>query len=554
MEALFRLMWDAFIRLYTSHAGDGEECLVDEDALIGKAEECRHEITRKADVQSSVNEFQQKTTELRSLFQDFRAQSRAKSKKFAFWEEYGEMVKLLLQFVKAERTGNWELHLSSVSAMVPHFFATDRPNYARWLPVYIIDMRQLATKHPQVHQEFANGYHAVSRSGKPFAQVWTDMVLEQTINADSKSKGGIIRISQNPGALDCWFLTSHERVSVTTALKKMFTQEHDHVDIHKEAGAKRVACNEADVQKLVSCLTTELMANPFTQESESLVNFATGVVLPNDSADGLIRSTEKGRQQMNTFVEKRLNTNQVSFWDPIPKLKVKTFESTTRKIQVKAVSDKLVTVGADRELFGRLLIAANVRQINLKQVLCYELSSVPFSLAYQDGSLRKTNKSTLAALIESKVNVCPRLEPFPRYTIHLIDGMALVQVLKSAGSSTFGELASKYFKAISTSLANCKEVHIVFDQYWDVSINAGERARRGSLNASLEVKIHGPSTPVPKQWGKYIPNPQNKTNLCDYLSESFCLLGRQQLPPETNLVIAGGFENGRRAVIVRTGH
>ena len=125
MEALFRLMWDAFIRWYTSHAGDGEERLVDEDAVIGKAEECRHAITRTADVQSSVNEFQQKTAELRSFFQDFRAQSRAKSKMFAFWEAYGEMVKLLLQFDKAERTGNWELHLWSVSAMVPHFFAMD---------------------------------------------------------------------------------------------------------------------------------------------------------------------------------------------------------------------------------------------------------------------------------------------------------------------------------------------------------------------------------------------------------------------------------------------
>ena len=65
----------------------------------------------------------------------------------------------------------------------------------------------------------------------------------------------------------------------------MFTQEHDRVDIHKEAGAKRVARDEADVQKLVSCFTTALMANTFTQDSESLVNFATGVVLPNDSAD-----------------------------------------------------------------------------------------------------------------------------------------------------------------------------------------------------------------------------------------------------------------------------
>ena len=34
-------------------------------------------------------------------------------------EEYEHMVKLLLQVVKAERTGNWELHMLSVSAMVP---------------------------------------------------------------------------------------------------------------------------------------------------------------------------------------------------------------------------------------------------------------------------------------------------------------------------------------------------------------------------------------------------------------------------------------------------
>jgi len=47
---------------------------------------------------------------------------------------------------------------------------------------------------------------------------------------------------------------------------------------------------------------------------------------------------------MNTFIEKRLNTNQVSFWDPILKLKVKTFEVTTKKVQVKAVNEKLITV------------------------------------------------------------------------------------------------------------------------------------------------------------------------------------------------------------------
>ena len=271
-------------------------------------------------MRASVEELRQETAELRSLFQDFTAESKVKSKMFAFWEEYGRMVKLLLQFVKAERAGNWELDLLSVSAMVPYFLAMDRPNYSRWLPVYITDMRQLVTKHPEVHQEFVNGNHAVSRSGKPSAQVWTDMALEQSINTDSTSRGGIIGISQNPGALDRWFLTSHERASVITALKDMFTQERGRVDVHKEAAAKREARDEADVQRLISCFKSDLMSNPFTQETESLINFATAVVLPVVIADGLVSSTKKGREQMNTFAEKRLNTNQISFWDPIPKL------------------------------------------------------------------------------------------------------------------------------------------------------------------------------------------------------------------------------------------
>ena len=29
----------------------------------------------------------------------------------------------------------------------------------------------------------------------------------------------------------------------------------------------------------------------------------------------------------------------------------------------------------------------------------------------------------------------------------------------------------------------------------------------------LEVRIGGPSTPVPRQWGKYISNPKNKVRV-----------------------------------------
>ena len=87
----------------------------------------------------------------------------------------------------------------------------DRPNYARWLPVYIADMNMLESSHPKVHEEFLAGNFSVSRSGHLFSQVSTDMALEQSINTDSKSKGGIVGMSQGPAALERWFLTAHER-------------------------------------------------------------------------------------------------------------------------------------------------------------------------------------------------------------------------------------------------------------------------------------------------------------------------------------------------------
>ena len=148
MEALFRLMWDAFVAWYESDHGECEGHIVNEDAVVEKAEVCRRAITAKDEVRSRMEELQEETLGLRSLFQEFKSESKAYSKMFTFWEEYCHMVKLLLQFVKAERSGNWEMHLLCVSAMIPYFCAMDRPNYARWLPVYLMDMRQLATRRP----------------------------------------------------------------------------------------------------------------------------------------------------------------------------------------------------------------------------------------------------------------------------------------------------------------------------------------------------------------------------------------------------------------------
>ncbi len=92
------------------------------------------------------------------------------------------------------------------------------------------------------------------------------MALEQSINCDSKSKGGAIGITKKPDALDRWFLTAHERAAITTALKEMCGMGDDTGLTHKEAGLSRIKRDEDDVQKLLSCFASGILRNPFAIE------------------------------------------------------------------------------------------------------------------------------------------------------------------------------------------------------------------------------------------------------------------------------------------------
>ena len=88
--------------------------------------------------------------------------------------------------------------------------------------------------------------------------------------------------------------------------------------------------------------------NSFNANTESLVNFGRGVVLPEEVADALLASQSKGQEQMKTFVKKRIQTNEVSYWDAFPKLSIKTFSSMTKKVKVKAGDEKSITVQIGR--------------------------------------------------------------------------------------------------------------------------------------------------------------------------------------------------------------
>ena len=73
------------------------------------------------------------------------------------WVQYMNMVDILRQFLKAERTGNWMLHLQSVKDMLPYFAASGHSLYAKSAYIYVQSMCHLPETHPDVHQRFLDG-------------------------------------------------------------------------------------------------------------------------------------------------------------------------------------------------------------------------------------------------------------------------------------------------------------------------------------------------------------------------------------------------------------
>lgn len=130
---------------------------------------------------------------------------------------------------------------------------------------------------------------------------------------------------------------------------------------------------------------------------------------------------------MKTFVKKQIQTNEVSYWDAIPKLSIRTFNLMTKKVKVKAGDEKSIIVDADRDLF--LLIIANARQVNLREVLSYELSPILCSLAHQESFSWHHRKACDCS---------------PSSSTSILDGMAVIQMIESESTATFGELAKHY--------------------------------------------------------------------------------------------------------------
>ena len=107
---------------------------------------------------------------------------------------YLDMLDIVRGFLKAERTGNWEMHMQAVSQMLPYFAASGHNHYTQNASLYLQSMKNLKVEHSDVYEAFASGYHVVRRSDRYWASLSTDLIIEQVLMRISlKTTGGLTR-------------------------------------------------------------------------------------------------------------------------------------------------------------------------------------------------------------------------------------------------------------------------------------------------------------------------------------------------------------------------
>ena len=206
---------------------------------------------------------------VRASLDDFLAKRRS-NPTFDYWIGYLEMVELLLSFIRADRDGQWCLHLNSLKEMMPFICIYDHHNYTRWLPIYLADMMQLPETAPDVYHEFMKGNFVVKRSNSTFNQVPSDQAIE-FVNRESKALGGLVGITKVETAKKRWLLTLCDRTKMSCDCRSLVgvSRQEEVVSCrHKEDGKKRSDQDRGDVFKIKEELRKY---RPFQREGRDLV-------------------------------------------------------------------------------------------------------------------------------------------------------------------------------------------------------------------------------------------------------------------------------------------
>lgn len=213
------------------------------------------------------------------------------------------MVSIALDFIRAERLGEFNDHLNAGKKMLPYFHASRNFLYAKSTHLYLQDMAKLKeTKDQQTFENFKNGLFTVKRIDKFNSGTWPDMIIEQTLMKSMKSGGGISRgRGTQESVFTKWVDGMHATNTICEETEKFCNVSLNSVEQHIDSRDSRVKRDDTDVGKLVEWFT---LHNP-SPNIKQIVSIASGIV-GNDKTN-CHKARHIGLQSMEKIVGLKIN-------------------------------------------------------------------------------------------------------------------------------------------------------------------------------------------------------------------------------------------------------
>ena len=356
---------------------------------------------------------------------------------FHYWSTAMELELCVLVFVRSLREANFTMYVDTLAELAPWFHALDHTNYARWIPVHLRDMVELPKKHPDIYRQFCNGHFTVQKTKRVFSAIPIDQAHEQN-NACVKGDGGAVGLTDDPSALRRWMVAGPEIARMIDEFENLVLHWNEREETcHHDQTVSVQASFAQYVSSLVRVI--EELGNPFEEESQDLIVLDTKEIA-NPAVVQTVRNAKKiGQEQFDTFTKECLIDRTKSIDDPIHRNKLPLFSTSTCK--TSKGKQQLTSLKSDVQLFSRLYIGCQTRDGNLDEFFRHENQSCPPSLSVA-GKLHLGTKSDLLVCLE---DISAAQSVAPSVTSAVIDGAAIVQILKRGGVKTFQEYADEVF-------------------------------------------------------------------------------------------------------------
>ena len=149
---------------------------------------------------------------------------------------YIDVVKI---FIRAERTGDFNLYLTALGRIINLFAVPAHINYAKSARRYLRQMLNLRHSHPRVYTKFSEDrLHSIRRSDRYWIELWDDLIIKQMMMQSLKSNDGLTQgRGVNESAHQLWFGSMHRCTDIHNAMSKLTEayrkKSEQHVEIVK---------------------------------------------------------------------------------------------------------------------------------------------------------------------------------------------------------------------------------------------------------------------------------------------------------------------------------